>query len=71
MSMKCLSFPLLSLHRLYMTLASTLAAEEVLGSLSNEITLSRMVLMGEGRKGWESGAVRGGVDGEMCEVGEE
>lgn len=39
-----LSFPLLSLHFLNMTDASTLAGENVLGSLSKEITLSKIVL---------------------------
>lgn len=39
-----LSFPLLSLHFLNITEASTLAGEKVLGSLSNEITLNRIVL---------------------------
>lgn len=39
-----LSFPLLSLHFLNMTDASTLAGENVLGSLSREITLSKIVL---------------------------
>lgn len=43
-SMYSLSFPLLSLHLRYMTEASTLAGEKVLGSFSSEITLSRMVL---------------------------
>lgn len=38
------SFPLLSLHFLNMTEASTLAGEKVLGSLSREITLSTIVL---------------------------
>lgn len=45
-----LSFPLLSLHFLNITEASTLAGEKVLGSLSNEITLNRIVLK-TGRKG--------------------
>lgn len=46
-----LSFPLLSLHFLNITEASTLAGEKVLGSLSNEITLNRIVLeMGVGGK---------------------
>lgn len=40
-----LSLPLLSLHLRNMTDASTLAGEKVLGSLSREITLSRIVLM--------------------------
>lgn len=40
-----LSFPLLSLHLRNMTEASTLAGEKVLGSLSREITLSRIVLV--------------------------
>ena len=39
-----LSFPLLSLHFLNITEASTLAGEKVLGSLSSEITLNRIVL---------------------------
>lgn len=39
-----LSLPLLSLHLRNMTDASTLAGEKVLGSLSREITLSRIVL---------------------------
>lgn len=39
-----LSLPLLSLHLRNMTDASTLAGEKVLGSLSREITLRRMVL---------------------------
>lgn len=43
-SMYSLSFPLLSLHLRYMTDASTLAGEKVLGSFSREITLSKMVL---------------------------
>lgn len=43
-SMYSLSLPLLSLHLRYMTDASTLAGEKVLGSFSKEITLSRMVL---------------------------
>lgn len=43
-SMYSLSLPLLSLHLRYMTEASTLAGEKVLGSFSSEITLSRMVL---------------------------
>ena len=43
-SMYSLSLPLLSLHLRYMTDASTLAGEKVLGSFSREITLSRMVL---------------------------
>lgn len=38
------SLPLLSLHLRYMTEASTLAGEKVLGSFSSEITLSKMVL---------------------------
>lgn len=53
-SMYSLSLPLLSLHLRYMTDASTLAGEKVLGSFSREITLSRMVLRevrsGEGLK---------------------
>lgn len=43
-SMYSLSLPLLSFHLRYMTDASTLAGENVLGSFSKEITLSRMVL---------------------------
>lgn len=43
-SMYSRSLPLLSLHFRYMTEASTLAGENVLGSFSREITLSRMVL---------------------------
>lgn len=39
-----LSFPLLSLHLRYITEASTLAGEKVLGSFNNDMTLSRMVL---------------------------
>ena len=39
-----LSFPLLSRHLRNMTEASTLAGEKVLGSLSKEMTLSKMVL---------------------------
>lgn len=42
-----LSLPLLSLHLRNMTDASTLAGEKVLGSLSREITLSRIVLRAE------------------------
>ena len=42
-----LSFPLDSLHLRYLTEASTLAAEKVLGSFSNEITLNRIVLHGK------------------------
>lgn len=42
--MYSLSLPLLSLHLRYMTDASTLAGEKVLGSFSREITLRRMVL---------------------------
>lgn len=45
-----LSFPLLSLHFLNITEASTLAGEKVLGSLSNEITLNRIVLETGGEK---------------------
>ncbi len=41
------SFPLLSLHLRYMTEASTLAGEEVLGSFSSEITLNKIVLKGK------------------------
>lgn len=40
------SLPLLSLHLRYMTEASTLAGEKVLGSFSSEITLSKIVLEG-------------------------
>lgn len=39
-----LSFPLLSLHLRYITEASTLAGEKVLGSFNKDMTLSRMVL---------------------------
>lgn len=39
-----LSFPFDSLKRLYITEASTLAGENVFGSLSKEMTLRRMVL---------------------------
>lgn len=46
-----LSFPLLSLHFLNITEASTLAGEKVLGSLSNEITLNRIVLETGGKGG--------------------
>lgn len=41
------SLPLLSLHLRYMTEASTLAGEKVLGSFRSEITLSKMVLDAE------------------------
>ncbi len=41
------SFPLLFLHLRYMTEASTLAGEEVLGSFSSEITLNKIVLKGK------------------------
>lgn len=44
MSVYSRSFPLLSFHLRYITEASTLAGENVLGSFSSEITLSRMVL---------------------------
>lgn len=44
MSVYSRSLPLLSFHFLYITEASTLAGEKVLGSLRSEITLSRMVL---------------------------
>lgn len=44
MSVYSRSFPLLSFHLRYITEASTLAGENVLGSLSSEMTLSRMVL---------------------------
>lgn len=50
-SMYSLSLPLLSLHLRYMTDASTLAGEKVLGSFSREITLSRMVLRGGNEAG--------------------
>lgn len=53
-SMYSLSLPLLSLHLRYMTDASTLAGEKVLGSFSREITLSRMVL----REGNEAGEIK-------------
>lgn len=43
------SFPLLSFHFLYITEASTLAGEKVLGSFRSEITLRRMVLGAEAR----------------------
>lgn len=49
-----LSLPLLSLHFLNMTEASTFAGEKVLGSLSKEITLSRIVLGGEAGGGSET-----------------
>lgn len=39
-----LSFPFESFHFLYMTEASTLAGENVLGSFKREIILSRIVL---------------------------
>lgn len=45
------SLPLLSLHLRYMTEASTLAGEKVLGSFSREITLSKMVLKENKEKG--------------------
>lgn len=44
MSVYSRSFPLLSFHLRYITEASTLAGENVLGSFSSEITLRRMVL---------------------------
>lgn len=44
MSVYSRSFPLLSFHLRYITDASTLAGENVLGSFSSEITLRRMVL---------------------------
>lgn len=44
MSVYSRSLPLLSFHFLYITEASTLAGEKVLGSLRSEMTLSRMVL---------------------------
>lgn len=47
-SMYSLSLPLLSLHLRYMTDASTLAGEKVLGSFRREMTLSRIVLVGGG-----------------------
>lgn len=56
-SMYSLSLPLLSLHLRYMTEASTFAGEKVLGSLSREITLSRMVLREEERR-WEWGEIK-------------
>lgn len=46
-----LSFPFDSLKRLYITEASTLAGENVFGSLSKEMTLRRMVLF-EGDVSW-------------------
>ena len=61
-----LSFPLDSLHLRYLTEASTLAAEKVLGSFSNEITLNRIVLHGkrsEGGRRWSD--VEGSSNG-MC-----
>ena len=62
--MYCLSLPLLSLHLRYRTLASTLAAENVFGSFSRDITLRRMVLCGQrGREGGER-VVRGRGEGE-------
>lgn len=45
-----LSLPLLSLHFRNMTEASTFAGEKVLGSLSKEITLSRIVLGAGGER---------------------
>lgn len=48
-SMYSTSLPLLSRHLRYMTDASTLAGEKVLGSLSSEMTLSRIVLSGADR----------------------
>ena len=48
MSVYSRSLPLLSFHFLYMTEASTLAGEKVLGSLRREMTLRRMVLGEEG-----------------------
>lgn len=44
MSVYSRSLPLLSFHFLYITEASTLAGEKVLGSLRREMTLRRMVL---------------------------
>lgn len=44
MSVYSRSFPLLSFHLRYITEASTLAGENVLGSFRSEITLRRMVL---------------------------
>lgn len=46
MSVYSRSLPLLSFHFLYITDASTLAGEKVLGSLRREMTLRRMVLGG-------------------------
>lgn len=54
-SMYSTSLPLLSRHLRYMTDASTLAGEKVLGSFSSEMTLSRMVLRGETEGGSEGG----------------
>lgn len=56
MSVYSRSFPLLSFHFLYITEASTLAGEKVLGSLSREITLRRMVLGGVGAEGQSVGS---------------
>ena len=64
-----LSFPLDSLHLRYLTEASTLAAEKVLGSFSNDITLSRIVLQGKRMKGRGGGDKEGSSDGmelKMC-----
>lgn len=58
-SMYSLSLPLLSLHLRYMTDASTLAGEKVLGSLSREITLRRMVLRQGQREGQRRSKTRG------------
>lgn len=71
MSVYSRSFPLLSFHFLYITEASTLAGEKVLGSFSREITLRRMVLWGRGtssvpQKPWgplTGGATKDGVQG--------
>lgn len=51
MSVYSRSLPLLSFHFLYITEASTLAGEKVLGSLRSEMTLSRMVLGERGVSG--------------------
>lgn len=67
-SMYSLSFPLLSLHLRYMTEASTLAGEKVLGSFRSEITLSRMVLREvntEKGEGLEHGNTGGASEAEV------
>lgn len=52
MSVYSRSLPLLSFHFLYITEASTLAGEKVLGSLRREMTLRRMVLGEHRGSGW-------------------